>query len=85
MLRIDGHFSGNITSADGTLIISTGAQVTNAVIKVAVAKINGTVEGDILASRELVLGRTANVKGQVTSPALVVEEGALLNGSCRRI
>jgi cytoskeletal protein CcmA (bactofilin family) len=85
MLRIDGHFSGNITSADGTLIISTGAQVTNAVIKVAVAKINGTVEGDILASKELVLGRTANVKGQVTSPALVVEEGALLNGSCRRI
>jgi cytoskeletal protein CcmA (bactofilin family) len=32
-----------------------------------------------------VLGRTANVKGQVTAPALVVEEGALLNGLCRRI
>jgi cytoskeletal protein CcmA (bactofilin family) len=85
MLRIDGNFSGNVTSADGTLIVSTGAQVTKAVIKVAVAKINGTVEGDILASKELVLGRTANVKGQVTSAALVVEEGAQLNGLCRRI
>ena len=85
MLRIDGHFSGNVTSADGTLIVSTGAQVTKAVIKVAVAKINGTVEGDIRASKELVLGRTANVKGQVTAPALVVEEGAQFNGSCRRI
>ena len=85
MLRIDGHFSGQVTSEDGTLIISTGAEVTEAVIKVAVAKINGTVEGDIRASKELVLGRTANVKGQVTSPALVVEEGAQLNGSCRRI
>jgi cytoskeletal protein CcmA (bactofilin family) len=84
MLRIDGHFSGNVTSQDGTLIISTGAQVTKAVIKVAVAKINGTVEGDILASEQLVLGRTANVKGIVTAPALVVEEGAQLNGSCRR-
>ena len=52
MLRIDGHFSGNVTSADGTLIVSTGAQVTKAVIKVAVAKINGTVEGDILASKQ---------------------------------
>src|SRR6187549_2647948 len=82
MLRIDGHFSGNVTSQDGTLIISTGAEVTQAVIKVAVAKINGTVEGDILASKELVLGRTANVKGQVTSAALVVEEGAQFNGSC---
>ena len=85
MLRIDGRFSGNVTSADGTLIVSTGAEVTKAVIKVAVAKINGTVEGNILASRELVLGRTANVKGVVTAPALVVEEGAQFNGSCRRL
>jgi len=85
MLRIDGNFSGNVTSEDGTLIISTGAQVTKAKINVAVAKINGTVEGDIRATKELVLGRTANVKGQVAAPALVVEEGAQLNGSCRRL
>ena len=85
MLRIDGNFSGNVTSEDGTLIISTGAQVTKAVINVAVAKINGTVEGDIRATKELVLGRTANVRGQVAATALVVEEGAQLNGSCRRI
>jgi cytoskeletal protein CcmA (bactofilin family) len=84
MLRIDGHFSGNVTSPDGTLIISTGAEVTRAEIKVAVAKINGTVEGNIRASKELILGRTANVKGHVTSPALTVEEGAQFNGSCRR-
>ena len=84
MLRIDGHFCGNVTSTDGTLIVSAGAQVTKAVIKVAVAKINGMVEGDIVASKELVLGRTANVKGQVVAPALVVEEGAQFNGSCRR-
>jgi cytoskeletal protein CcmA (bactofilin family) len=84
MLRIDGNFSGNVTSQDGTLIVSTGAHVTEAVIKVAVARINGTVEGNILASKELVLGRTANVKGHVSAPALVVEEGAQLNGICRR-
>ena len=85
MLRIDGHFSGAVTSQNGTLIVSTGAEVTKAVIKVAVAKINGTVEGDILASEQLVLGRTANVTGHLTAPALVVEEGAQLNGSCRRL
>jgi cytoskeletal protein CcmA (bactofilin family) len=84
MLRIDGHFSGNVTSPDGTLIVSTGAQVTNAVIKVAVARINGRVEGDIQATRELVLGRTADVEGEVAAPALVVEEGARFNGTCRR-
>src|SRR4026207_2147605 len=85
MLPIDGNFSGNVTAEDGPLISSTGAQVTKAVINVAVAKINGTVEGNIRATKELVLGRTANVKGQVAAPALVVEEGAQLNGSCRRL
>lgn len=84
MLRIDGHFSGNVTSPDGTLIVSTGAQVTKAVIKVAVAKINGRVEGDIQATKELVLGRTADVEGDLAAPALVVEEGARFNGKCRR-
>ncbi len=48
-------------------------------------KINGTVEGDINASKELILGRTANVTGNVSARALIVEEGALFNGSCRRI
>jgi len=73
MLRIDGNFSGNVTSENGTLIVSTGAQVTKAQIDVAVAKINGTVEGNIRATKELVLGRTANVIGHVAASALVVE------------
>lgn len=84
MLRIDGHFSGHVTSSAGTLIVSDGAQLTGAVIDVAVAKINGTVEGDIRVSKELVLGRTASVTGEVLAPSLIVEEGALLNGNCRR-
>jgi len=84
MLRIDGNFAGQVSSADGTLIVSNGARVTEALISVATARINGTVEGDIIASKELVLGRTASVTGKVTSPTLVVEEGALFNGTCRR-
>jgi cytoskeletal protein CcmA (bactofilin family) len=84
MLRIDGQFSGNVKSEDGTLIVSAGARLTKATINVAVAKINGTVEGDIHVSKELVLGRTASVTGHLFAPALVVEEGALFNGSCRQ-
>ena len=85
MLRIDGHFSGHVTSSDGTLIVSDGAKLTQTVINVAVAKINGSVEGDIRASKELVLGRTACVTGEVTAAALTVEEGAVLNGSCHHM
>ena len=84
MLRIDGNFSGAVISEDGTLIVSDGARLTGSVIKVAVAKINGSVEGDIRTSKGLFLGRTASVSGKVSSPALVVEEGACLNAKCRR-
>ena len=84
MLRIDGHFSGNVSSQDGTLVVSDGAQITQAVIEVAVAKINGTVEGEIHATKEVVLGRTASVTGEVFAPELTVEEGAQLNANCRR-
>lgn len=85
MLRIDGHFSGHVDSAEGTLIVSNGAQVREAVINVAVAKINGTVEGDINASKEVILGPTADVTGKVSTSLLTVAEGATINGSFHRI
>lgn len=82
MLRIDGQLSGRVISEKGTLIVSSGAQV-NADVEVAVAKINGTVNGDIKTSERLELGRSARVNGNIETPALVIEQGALFEGSCR--
>ena len=81
MLRVDGHLIGTVSSASGTLIIGTNGQV-DANIMVAAAMINGTVNGDIIASEKLQLGRTARVMGNIHSPRLIVEEGAILEGSC---
>jgi cytoskeletal protein CcmA (bactofilin family) len=81
MLRVDGHLIGTVTSDAGTLIIGTNGQV-DANIMVAAAMINGTVNGDIVASEKLQLGRTARVMGNIQSPRLIVEEGAILEGSC---
>lgn len=83
-LRIDGIFCGHVNSQDGTLIVSAGAQVKQAVIDVGVAQINGTVEGEIKAKR-IVLGRTANVTGNISARSFIVEEGALFNGRCRNV
>jgi cytoskeletal protein CcmA (bactofilin family) len=83
-LRIDGNFSGQVSSQDGTLVVSTGANISHAVINVAVARINGTVEGEVNAA-ELVLGRTAKVIGNVSAQSLIVEEGALFDGRCHKI
>ncbi|HWS54230.1 MAG TPA: polymer-forming cytoskeletal protein [Pyrinomonadaceae bacterium] len=82
MLRVDGHLSGRISSEDGTLIVSTNGQV-DANIEVAVAQIYGTVNGDITASKRIEMGRVAKVTGNIQTPALVIENGALFEGSCR--
>lgn len=81
MLRVDGHLIGTVTSEAGTLIIGTNGQV-DANIVVAAAMINGTVNGDVVATEKLQLGRTARVMGNIHSPRLIVEEGAILEGSC---
>ncbi|MEO7658714.1 MAG: polymer-forming cytoskeletal protein, partial [Pyrinomonadaceae bacterium] len=81
MLRVDGHLIGTVSSEAGTLIIGTNGQV-DANILVAAAMINGTVNGDIVATEKLQLGRTARVMGNIQSPRLIVEEGAILEGSC---
>lgn len=81
MLRVDGHLIGTVTSESGTLIIGTNGQV-DANITVAAAMINGTVNGDVVATEKLQLGRTARVMGNIHSPRLIVEEGAILEGSC---
>ncbi len=82
MLRVDGHLSGRVSSQDGTLIVSTGGQV-DADIDVSIATINGTVNGDITASKRIELGRVAKVTGNIHTPALVIESGAIFEGSCR--
>jgi len=81
MLRVDGHLVGSVMSEAGTLIIGNNGQV-DANISVAAAMVNGSVNGDIVASEKLQLGRTARVMGNISSPRLIIEEGAILEGSC---
>ena len=82
MLRVDGTLSGRVSSADGTLIVSTGGQV-DANVEVSVAQIYGTVNGDITATKRIELGRVAKVTGNIQTPALIIEQGAIFEGSCR--
>lgn len=81
MLRVDGHLTGTVTSDGGTLIVGNNGQL-DAHTSVGVAQINGTVNGDITATQKVQLGRTARVVGNITTPKLVIEEGAVFEGGC---
>ncbi len=81
ILRIDGHLTGRVLSEDGTLIVGSTGRV-DANIHVAAATINGTVIGDVVATERLELGRTAHVVGNIQTPRLLMEDGAILEGGC---
>jgi len=81
MLRVDGHLTGTVTSDGGTLIVGTNGQV-DANVSVGIATVNGIVNGDVIATEKIQLGRTARVTGNIATPRLVIEEGAVFEGGC---
>ena len=84
MMRVDGHLSGRVSSTSGTLIVGANGKV-DANIEVAVAVIHGTINGDIIATQRLELGRAAKVNGNIQTPSLMIEQGAVFEGSCKMI
>ncbi|MGQ0542472.1 MAG: bactofilin family protein [Blastocatellia bacterium] len=84
MLRVDGHLTGTVSSEGGTLIVGNNGQL-DANVSVGVAQVNGTIQGDVTATEKIHLGRTACVVGNITTPKLVIEEGAVFEGSCTMV
>jgi cytoskeletal protein CcmA (bactofilin family) len=78
-VRIDGRFRGEIAS-ENTLIVGESGEI-EATIRSNTVAISGLVDGDVHAARKVVLHKTARVNGNVTTPCLVVEEGAVVNGT----
>lgn len=84
MLRVDGRFSGRITSGSGTLIVGAGGQV-DANIEVSVCTIHGVVNGDIIAGQRIELGRAGKLNGNIQTPSLIIEQGGIFEGSCKMV
>ncbi len=80
LLRIDGDFSGSITTAGKVLVGKNGrAECT---IKAGTVVVGGVVRGNIVSAEKVMVLSTGMVIGNISTPRLVVEEGVVLNGSC---
>ena len=80
-LRIDGNFHGSISTGD-TLIIGEHAMV-HADIRAGEVEIHGQVLGTIEAKRRVEISVTGRVRGDIQTPVLTVNPGALLDGRIR--
>ena len=80
-VRVDGEIYGNITSEDGIIVGSRGMVRGNLVAKSIL--IGGKVKGNVTASQRLEIQNTAQVEGDLSAPVIVMEEGAIFEGSCQ--
>jgi cytoskeletal protein CcmA (bactofilin family) len=77
-IRIDGQVDGEIIGKE-SLTIGESATVT-AQIRAASIIVAGKVSGDIFATQRIEIRPSARVLGNLTSPVLVVHEGAIFEG-----
>lgn len=80
-IRVDGEIYGNVTSEDGIIVGEKGMVRGNLTGKAIF--IGGKVKGNIIAFQRLELQSTAQIEGDVTTPVLVIDDGAIFDGNCK--
>ena len=77
-VRIDGLITGDIQAA-GNVTIGVHGEIIGEV-KAQVIIIGGKIAGTVVANEKVVLESTSNLKGDLITKILVVEEGAIFDG-----
>lgn len=77
--KIAGQFKGEIYTKDH-LVITETAQV-HAEIEAGYVTILGNLEGNIIASKKVIMMPPAMFRGTVTTPSLKIEEGVVFEGA----
>jgi cytoskeletal protein CcmA (bactofilin family) len=79
-VRIDGKFEGHVITEDTLIVGETGHL--KAEISAGTVVCIGRVEGTIVASKKVEIHSTSQVMGNVKSPAIYIELGGVLDGTC---
>jgi cytoskeletal protein CcmA (bactofilin family) len=78
-VHVAGSFSGNLV-AESVLIKKTAMVLANIAAEEVLCK--GKVRGDIRATNKISITKEAKVRGDIHSPNLHIEQGALFEGRC---
>jgi cytoskeletal protein CcmA (bactofilin family) len=82
VVQIDGKVVGNVISDTGTLRVGSSGFI-EAQVNVDVCVVHGTVKGDLRAKSRVEIAKGGCVTGDVMTPVLRLEEGAVLIGAIK--
>jgi cytoskeletal protein CcmA (bactofilin family) len=81
VLRVEAKVSGKMISDSGSLVVSEQGEV-NAEIEAGFVEVFGTVEGKIKAKYKVEIRPGGRVYGDIFTPILNIEYGAIFDGKC---
>ena len=79
--RIDGRLRGEVRGTDMLVIGESG--YVNGTIHAGQLVVLGRVDGDVLGADRVEIGPRGALRGNIETRALVVHDGAQLDGDCR--
>jgi len=80
-IRVDGKIVGEVTASENMAVGSTGEIEGN--ISGRNVTIGGKVRGNIYTAERLVFEAKAVIRGDVRAAKLIIDEGAVFDGTCR--
>ncbi|MBN2616022.1 MAG: polymer-forming cytoskeletal protein [Bacteroidales bacterium] len=80
-IRIDGHFTGKI-NARGKVVIGAEGYVEGQVDCKSI-DVSGRLKATVVAEEITVLKSTARVEGDILTPKISIEPGAVFEGHCK--
>jgi cytoskeletal protein CcmA (bactofilin family) len=84
IMRVDASISGTITSESGSLLVMERGRI-KATVQAGSVEISGIVEGTITAKTSVKIHSTGRVYGDIFTPALIIEHGAVFDGKCHML
>jgi len=80
VVRIDGRMDGEVHTDDTLIIGETGTLEADITAGTVICR--GKVKGSIKASKRIEIHASSEVVGSIAAPSLLVETGALFDGTC---
>ena len=77
-LCIDGEFEGKLTTSDKLIVAEEGVVLAD--IEAGTVICRGKITGNVKASQKVEIQSTGKIVGDVLTPALIIELGAVFNG-----
>ncbi len=79
-LVVEGKVKGNINLAAHEVTVGQSGEV-NADVNAKLIRVAGKVKGDLAAKEKVIISSTGNVRGNIVTPRILLEDGAIFKGS----